>query len=96
MLFHSRNAGAPGNTSRYRSAKVDKLLDEADAMPVGAARDRRYAEAEQAILDDAVWVPLYHYTSRALIKPFVKGLDRSPLSTAPEISVPLRKVWLDR
>jgi ABC-type oligopeptide transport system substrate-binding subunit len=65
-------------------------------MPVGPARDRRYAEAEQAILDDAVWVPLYHYTSRALIKPFVKGLDRSPLSTAPEISVPLRKVWLDR
>jgi peptide/nickel transport system substrate-binding protein/oligopeptide transport system substrate-binding protein len=96
VLFHSRNAGAPGNTSRYRSAKVDKLLDEADAMPVGPARDRRYAEAEQAILDDAVWVPLYHYTSRALIKPFVKGLDRSPLSTAPEISVALRKVWLDR
>jgi ABC-type transport system substrate-binding protein len=88
--------GAPGNTSRYRSAKVDALLDEADAMPAGAPRDRRYAAAEQAILDDAVWVPLYHYTSRALIKPHVRGLERSPLSTAPEISVPLRHVWLDR
>jgi oligopeptide transport system substrate-binding protein len=96
VLFHSRNVGAPGNTSRYRSAKVDALLDEADAMPAGAPRDRRYATAEQAILDDAVWVPLYHYSSRALIKPYVKGLERSPLSTAPEISVPLRKVWLDR
>jgi peptide/nickel transport system substrate-binding protein/oligopeptide transport system substrate-binding protein len=96
VLFHSRNVGAPGNTSRYHSAKVDALLDEADAMPAGASRDRRYAAAEQAILDDAVWVPLYHYSSRALIKPYVKGLERSPLSTAPEISVPLRKVWLDR
>jgi peptide/nickel transport system substrate-binding protein/oligopeptide transport system substrate-binding protein len=96
VLFHSRNIGAPGNSSRYRNARVDKLLDEADAMPTGAARDRRYAEAEQAILDDAVWVSLYHYTSRALIKATVKDLERSPLSTAPEISVPLRKVWLDR
>jgi peptide/nickel transport system substrate-binding protein/oligopeptide transport system substrate-binding protein len=96
VLFHSRNVGAPGNTSRYRNARVDALLDEADAMPAGAARDARYATAEQAILDDAVWVPLYHYSSRALIKPSVKGLERSPLSTAPEISVPLRKVWLDR
>jgi peptide/nickel transport system substrate-binding protein/oligopeptide transport system substrate-binding protein len=96
VLFHSRNVGAPGNTSRYRNTRVDALLDEADAMPAGAARDARYAAAEQAILDDAVWVPLYHYSSRALVKPSVKGLERSPLSTAPEISVPLRKVWLDR
>jgi ABC-type oligopeptide transport system substrate-binding subunit len=65
-------------------------------MPAGPARDGRYAEAEQIILDDAVWVPLYHYTSRALVKASVRGLERSPLSTAPEISVPLRNVWLDR
>ena len=47
-------------------------------------------------IDDAVWVSLYHYSSRALIKPYVKGLERSPQSTAPEFLAPLRKVWLDR
>jgi peptide/nickel transport system substrate-binding protein/oligopeptide transport system substrate-binding protein len=96
VLFHSRNVGAAGNTSRYRNPKVDGLLDEADAMPPGRTRDARYQAAEQIVLDDAAWVSLYHYASRALIKPYVKGLERSPQSTAPEFLSPLRKVWLDR
>jgi peptide/nickel transport system substrate-binding protein/oligopeptide transport system substrate-binding protein len=96
VLFHSRNAGAAGNTSRYRNDRLDRLFDEADAMPGGPGRFKRYAEAEQVIVDEAVWVSLYHYTSRALIKPYVKGLERSAQSTAPEFLAPLRKVWLDR
>jgi oligopeptide transport system substrate-binding protein len=96
VLFHSKNVGAPGNTSRYRNPKVDRLFDEADVMAPGRARDARYHEAEQIIVDDAAWVSLYHYSSRALIKPYVKGLERSPQSTAPEFLSPLRKVWLDR
>jgi len=96
VLFHSRNLGAPGNTSRYRNPAVDRLLDEADTLAPGAARVKRYQEAEQIILDDAAWVSLYHYASRALIKPHVKGLERSPQSTAPEFLAPLRKVWLER
>jgi len=96
VLFHSRNVGPPGNTSRYRNPAVDRLFDEADAMAPGAQRVKRYQEAEQVILDDAAWVSLYHYASRALIKPHVKGLERSPQSTAPEFLAPLRKVWLER
>jgi peptide/nickel transport system substrate-binding protein/oligopeptide transport system substrate-binding protein len=96
VLFHSRNAGEAGNTSRYRNPTVDRWLDEADAMAPGPARDRRYQEAEQAIVDDAVWISLYHYSSRAAIKPHVRGLERSAQSTAPEFLAPLRKVWLDR
>ena len=96
VLFHSRNVGAAGNTSRYRNPALDRLLDDADGMAPGSARFRRYQEAEQVVLDDAVWISLYHYTSRALIKQYVKGLERSPLSSAPEFLAPLRKVWLDR
>jgi peptide/nickel transport system substrate-binding protein/oligopeptide transport system substrate-binding protein len=96
VLFHSKNVGAPGNTSRYRSAAVDRLLDEADTMAPGPARMKRYQEAEQMIVDDAVWISLYHYASRGLIKPSVKGFERSAQSTAPEFLAPLRKVWLER
>jgi peptide/nickel transport system substrate-binding protein/oligopeptide transport system substrate-binding protein len=96
VLFHSRNVGPPGNTSRYRNPALDRLFDEADTMTPGPARVKRYQEAEQIILDDAVWVSLYHYASRGLIKPHVKGLERSAQSTAPEFLAPLRKVWLDR
>jgi oligopeptide transport system substrate-binding protein len=96
VLFHSRNVGAAGNTSRYRSAKVDRLLEDADAMPAGPERDQRYQEAERLIVDDAVWVSLHHFASRTLIKPYVRGLEQSPQSTAPEILGPFRKVWLER
>ena len=95
VLFHSRNVGAAGNTGRYRSPELDRRLDEADAMPPGPARFRRYHEAEQRILGDGAWITLYHYSSRALIRPAVKGLERSPLSSAPEMLAPLRKVWLE-
>ncbi len=53
-------------------------------------------DAAEMILEDAVRVILYHYSIRALVKPYVKGLERSPLSSAPEFLAPLRKVWLDR
>jgi peptide/nickel transport system substrate-binding protein/oligopeptide transport system substrate-binding protein len=96
VLFHSRNVGAAGNTSRYRSPVVDRWLDEADAMAAGPERDRRYAEAERRIIDDAVYIPLFHLTSRALVREHVKELERSPLSSAPEFLSPLRKVWLER
>jgi peptide/nickel transport system substrate-binding protein len=96
VLFHSRNVGAAGNTSRYRNQMVDRWLDEADAMAAGPERDRRYADAERQIVDDAVFVPLYHVTSRALVRGHVRDLEHSPLSSAPEFLSPLRKVWLAR
>jgi peptide/nickel transport system substrate-binding protein/oligopeptide transport system substrate-binding protein len=96
VLFHSRNAGPAGNTSRYRNPAVDRLFDAADSMPSGPGRLKLYQDAEQRIVDDAVWISLYHYASRALIRPSVKGLERSPQSSAPELLAPLRKVWLDQ
>jgi peptide/nickel transport system substrate-binding protein/oligopeptide transport system substrate-binding protein len=96
VLFHSRNVGPAGNTSRYRNPAVDRLLDEADTMAPGPERDRRYAAAERQIVDDAVFVPLYHITSRALIGRHVRELEHSPLSSAPEFLSPFRKVWLAR
>jgi hypothetical protein len=65
-------------------------------MAPGAARFKPYHDVEQMVIDEAVWVSLYHYASRALIRPQVKGLERSALSSAPEFLAPLRKVWLDR
>ena len=95
VLFHSRNVGAAGNTSRYRSPELDRLFEQADSMAAGPARMKLYQGAEQRLLDDGAWVTLYHYASRALIRPGVKGLERSPLSTAPEFLAPLRKVHLE-
>ncbi len=97
VLFHTRNIGPPGNSSRFSHPDVDKLFDEADRMPPGPARLVKYREAEKIIVEEAPWVFVYWYTSRLLQKPYVKGLERSAMSSAPEMHMaPIRKVWLDR
>ncbi|HLE42711.1 MAG TPA: ABC transporter substrate-binding protein [Methylomirabilota bacterium] len=97
VLFHTRNVGPPGNSSRFSSPEVDRLFDEADRMPAGPARLAKYREAEKLIVEEAPWVFVYWYTSRLLQKPSVKGLERSAMSSAPEMHMaPMRKVWLDR
>ncbi len=97
VLFHGRNWGAPGNTSRYRNPVVDRLLDEADALPLGPTRLAKYREAERLIVEDAPWVFVYHYGSRLLVKPYVRGLERSAMSSAPEMHMaPMRRVSLER
>ena len=97
VLFHSRNIGPPGNTSRYSNPEVDRLFDEADRLPAGPARLAKYRDAEKLIVEDAPWVFVYWYTSRLLQKPYVRGLEHSPMSASPELhKAPLRKVWLDR
>ncbi|MBI2468252.1 MAG: ABC transporter substrate-binding protein [Candidatus Rokubacteria bacterium] len=97
VLFHTRNIGPPGNTSRFSYPEVDRLFDEADRLPAGPARLAKYREAEKLIVEEAPWVFVYWYTSRLLQKPWVRGLERSPMSVAPEMHMaPLRKVWLER
>src|SRR5262249_15347019 len=97
VLFHTRNIGPPGNSSRYSNPEVDRLFDEADRLPAGPARLARYRDAEKLIVEDAPWVFVYWYTSRLLQKPYVRGLEHSPMSAAPEMHMaPMRKVWLDK
>jgi peptide/nickel transport system substrate-binding protein/oligopeptide transport system substrate-binding protein len=97
VLFHTRNIGPSGNTSRFSHPQVDRLFDEADRLPDGPARLAKYREAEKIIVEEAPWVFVYWYTARLLQKPYVRALERSPMSGAPEMhAAPLRKVWLDR
>ena len=36
-------------------------------------------QAEQLLLDDQVIIPIYHYVSRHLVKPNIKGYQANPL-----------------
>ena len=85
----------PRSAQPHVATQVRTVFDQADVMPAGPARFKVYQGAEQRLLDDGAWITLYHYASRALIRPSVTGLERSPLSTAPEFLAPLRKVRVD-
>jgi oligopeptide transport system substrate-binding protein len=75
IKFHS---GSSNNESGYANSEVDALLDEARAEPDEAARMALYQEAEEIIVDEAPWVPLYHGKSSYLVKPYVSGFEIPP------------------
>ncbi|MDO8613851.1 MAG: peptide ABC transporter substrate-binding protein [Dehalococcoidia bacterium] len=70
IKFHS---GSPNNEMKYSNPDVDELLEEARTEQDEPTRLDLYRQAEEVIVEDAAWIPLYHGKSNALIKPDVEG-----------------------
>ncbi len=73
-------SGTPLNTSGWSDATYDALLDEAAATTDAASRMRLLARAERLMLDEAPILPLFHFTSFCLLKPYVGGYQDNALS----------------
>ena len=87
VLFHS---GSDNNHTNYSNPEVDRLLEQARVETDQARRYALYNEAEQIVLDEAPWVPLwYSGESYVLVKPEVQDYHLPPL-----IIPRLRYVWL--
>src|SRR3990170_588918 len=74
IKFHSES---PNNEMKYSNPDVDSLLEQARTAPTETEQERQaryglYQQAEEGIVEDAAWIPLYHGKSNALIKPDVK------------------------
>jgi oligopeptide transport system substrate-binding protein len=70
------------NYGAYADTRFDELLGQAAQEPDNAARYRLLEQSEAVLNDDAAYIPLYYYTTRHLIKPYVQGwrsnlLDRN-------------------
>ncbi len=77
LLFHT---GSTNNQAGYANPDVDRLLDQARVEPDQNARYDLYHRAEQAIIGDAPWVPLwYSGGGYLLLKPYVKDFFLTPL-----------------
>lgn len=72
VLFHSKSAE---NHSGYSNSQVDALLEKARSEEDATERQKLYQQAEQAIIDEAPWVPLNYGVDYWLTKPYVKGLE---------------------
>ena len=76
-LFHSQSNN---NQAQYSNGQLDLLLERARVEPDESARFELYHQAEEIIVDDAPWVPLWHTNGGSvLIKPFVKDYFLFPL-----------------
>ena len=68
---------SPVNYGSYSSTDVDHILELAR---VEQDRANLYQQAEQTIVDDAAWVPLWSSGNQhALVKPHVKGFRLTPI-----------------
>jgi oligopeptide transport system substrate-binding protein len=76
ILFHTESAQNHGG---YSNLEVDTLLDQARGTPDVEERLTLYQQAEQMILDDAAWVPLYFGVENWLVKPYVQGFQIPPI-----------------
>jgi oligopeptide transport system substrate-binding protein len=77
ILFY---AGSPGNHGAYRNDLVDRNVLAARTEQDVTKRIQLYNEAEQKILDEGAWLPLWFDTdSKALLKPWVKNYKFTPI-----------------
>jgi len=69
--FHSKSEL---NNTGYSNPDVDRLLEQAMTESDTATRLALYQQAEQRIVDDAPWIPLFHGLDYTLVKPYLRGL----------------------
>jgi oligopeptide transport system substrate-binding protein len=61
------------NDVKYSNPQVDQLLTQARTEQDQTKRTQEYQQAEQQILNDAAWLPLFYDQSYTVVKPYVKG-----------------------
>jgi len=76
VLFHTESTQNHGG---YSNPDVDALLDQARGELDSQKRLKLYQQAEQLILEDAAWVPLYFNVEDWLIKPYVQDFQIPPI-----------------
>lgn len=71
---------SPNNDAGYSNTEFDSLLDRAAATESPTYRRTLLQEAEKLMLSDYPVIPIYFYSSKRLIKPYVKGAKSNPLN----------------
>lgn len=75
-LFRSNS---PGNYFGYRNDDVDAALDTAASQTDTGERLAEYSQIEERILNDFPAVPLFYSIDYRLVKPYVRGLQVTPM-----------------
>ena len=76
VLFYSKSND---NNTGYSNPEVDALLEKARVEQDPEQRVKLYQQAEQIIVRDAAWLPLFYGKSYLLIKPYVKNYEPAPM-----------------
>jgi oligopeptide transport system substrate-binding protein len=89
VLFRSTSAI---NYGGYANDQVDQYVVDAQTEQDATKRVEYYNNAEQIVISDAAWLPLWWgVDSKALVKPWVKDYQFSSLTIAK-----FKDVWIDK
>ncbi len=67
------NYGQNHTSDASAQQQVQQSLTQADTMPNGTARYSAYNSAEQQLVNDVAWLPMYQSIAIDVLKPFVHG-----------------------
>lgn len=76
-------AGDGSNWSGVALPEFEALLDRADAAATLDERARLLRAAEARVLAEHALIPVYHYSSKHLVRPEVGGFEANPLDRHP-------------
>lgn len=86
FLSHMLASYGPENHLGYKNEEFDALCREADSMMDMSKRLPLYAKAEDIVLQDAVWVPIYFQRDIELHKPTVGNIKESLFGHLPHVT----------
>ena len=72
--------GSPNNDARYERSDFNELLDRGASTIDPTDRRQLLEDAERMMLSDYPILPIYFFSSKRLIKPYVRGADANPLN----------------
>jgi oligopeptide transport system substrate-binding protein len=73
-------SGNENNRTGWGDAEYDRLVAEALATPRRNQRFDLFREAEQILLDDRPFIPIFHYSSQNLVSPRLGGFSNNVLN----------------
>ncbi|MEE8729128.1 MAG: ABC transporter substrate-binding protein [Rahnella inusitata] len=79
-FLNTLRTGNSENTPKFTNSAYDKALDDALKATDKAEVGKAYQRAEDVLTEQSPVIPLYHYVSPRLVKPYVGGFQDSLLN----------------
>ncbi|HZT99214.1 MAG TPA: peptide ABC transporter substrate-binding protein [Ktedonobacteraceae bacterium] len=81
--WNDMNYGQNNTADALQEQQVQQQIEQADVEANPTTRLLLYQSAEQQIINQVGWIPLYQGTDIHLLKPYVKGVVPNPLGITP-------------
>lgn len=89
--FYSPNFGAASNRMRYKSARVDALIEQGRSISDAQTRAEIYRELQEIVVLDCPWVPLYSTNTTVCVSRGISGFSPHPANQHNYTKIKMRR-----